>query len=980
MYLSHNLLLIGLCLIMALLGFKPSEPYLSNYLVCNKSTNIDICNSKTSSSSCSEETVCIWTEISAATDGSTSSYSCELKECSSLDVDTCNDDDYNYCIVDGHTCIDDECYKSFTIDEVNNEIYTVAVYAYLPLLLLLGCVAEIFSYRSAILLGIMGRVVTRFLLLYSDSLTEMQIMQVAYSSGTAAEDIYMAFVLKVLPLSYYQTATSLVKTSGHISHMTSGILGDILVAQLGTSLTTLFIISTVSVSLAFLLSLFIIVPVEGAKLTNMNNSDANFDDNNNGNKNNFFGMTHTNTTGVNVVNPLLDTSSTTTINTCRNGVYTKVSSDEPIKDGHHLLEEGSDLPRDTNGRLKTIYNQPLNDMNSEYQHEHHKHRRDGGGANVANHASHALDPDLANSTGYNYHFNYTFRRYKTQEGSLPSFGSGYLPTTNVKNEPLSVTLRYQFQIMLVAYFGEETVGNPQAYDNNNNNHNNEYYNTNKDHHLKNDKNIHSVESPLLNPAYTTFAHGNGNPNPVYVQGNDMSGILPRPNPNVSSSHSSNSLSNSSGSSGDSGDSDTGIVDKIHDRNEQLSLPSQILEKRNVTNIHSDNKEVRTNGVRVNHDLFSAPSQLRGGVGAIIDEPSTNTTSNIVSPLIDGDADLVRVAALWCLGNACFMTLYNYEISIYMDMNNGSDKWNGSVMAVMLLLGSAGAALPALKYVNTLLNGDSDLDNNNDNNDDDEDDDEDARIKRKSNKASIHGVDVDVGVGRINKRKKRTARKVVVTIVAVIAAVILLLFVAAWSVIVSCASLALFFMCWNFITVVFYAWLGTAVNETQVLYNQRQLEQQQKQMQLQLEYYEGRRKDSTGINDSDPDGSIVGLPINLGDAEDAADMSLHQTRNSSSSTSFIRSNSQYSVAPQRGFTRTQRQAPFSVAIVTMVAISALLQVVLTSTLFSGLQMTVHSASWLICVVYAGAAALYLLANLSDVMVMISKRCCRTNIDR
>jgi hypothetical protein len=42
--------------------------------------------------------------------------------------------------------------------------------------LVLGPYAELFSYRVAILFGISGRVVTRFLLIYGTSLLDMYVM------------------------------------------------------------------------------------------------------------------------------------------------------------------------------------------------------------------------------------------------------------------------------------------------------------------------------------------------------------------------------------------------------------------------------------------------------------------------------------------------------------------------------------------------------------------------------------------------------------------------------------------------------------------------------------------------------------------------------------------------------------------------------------------------------------------------------------
>ena len=41
---------------------------------------------------------------------------------------------------------------------------------------------------------------------------------------------------------------------------------------------------------------------------------------------------------------------------------------------------------------------------------------------------------------------------------------------------------------------------------------------------------------------------------------------------------------------------------------------------------------------------------------------------------------------------CTQTLYDYEVAIYAELN-GSNEWNGSVLAVMLVAGTVGALLP-----------------------------------------------------------------------------------------------------------------------------------------------------------------------------------------------------------------------------------------------------------------------------------------------
>lgn len=172
-----------LCVFISLLSFKPSEPYLTQYLLCNKDTQQQYC-SFSSPTSCENNAPCQW---------DTSSLSCGIVPCSNVSLSNCGNDEYDYCYRDGNSCKNVYCYKHFTDDQVNNEIYPWSTYAYLPFLLVLGPFAELVSYRIAILFGILGRVVTRILLIFGNSLFEMQIMQV---------DSYVFRHVAVIKLNY----------------------------------------------------------------------------------------------------------------------------------------------------------------------------------------------------------------------------------------------------------------------------------------------------------------------------------------------------------------------------------------------------------------------------------------------------------------------------------------------------------------------------------------------------------------------------------------------------------------------------------------------------------------------------------------------------------------------------------------------------------------------------------------------------------
>lgn len=254
--------LIGLCSFIWFLSFKPSEPYLSQFLICNELTQADDCqNSYFSPQDCDDAGICKW---------SSSSISCDLVPCSNFTLTECDSADSissSYCVpslsANGQvdSCVNSFCDKQFTEDQVNNDIYPWSTYAYLPFLCILGPLAELFSYRFAILIGISGRVMTRFLLIYGDSLLAMQFMQVVYSMGTAAEDVFSAYVYYMVPHVYYTDITSYVKASALLSCVLSGILGDILVTQFESSLSTLMIISAVCVCLGFLIGFFALRPM-----------------------------------------------------------------------------------------------------------------------------------------------------------------------------------------------------------------------------------------------------------------------------------------------------------------------------------------------------------------------------------------------------------------------------------------------------------------------------------------------------------------------------------------------------------------------------------------------------------------------------------------------------------------------------------------------------------------------------------------------
>lgn len=263
---AHKHAIIGFCLFISLISFKPSEPYLSEYLTCNLTDQKAKCRKAASDAeSCNsvQGGTCKWNKFSMGT-GSTET-TCDVKSCSTV-IQGCGmvDNAFRHCKTDKTSglCTDMTCYKLFTESQVNNEIYPWSSYAYLPLLLILGSAAEVFSYRYTIIFGIMGRLATRYLLLFGNSLIEMQIMQLTYSLGSAAEDVFKAYVYYAVPEHKYQEATSYIAASALLSSVFAGLTADFLVVSSGVSLEVLMIISACFVTAGTVVSFTVIQPPE----------------------------------------------------------------------------------------------------------------------------------------------------------------------------------------------------------------------------------------------------------------------------------------------------------------------------------------------------------------------------------------------------------------------------------------------------------------------------------------------------------------------------------------------------------------------------------------------------------------------------------------------------------------------------------------------------------------------------------------------
>jgi hypothetical protein len=123
--------------------------------------------------------------------------------------------------------------RGYTEDEVDNQIFPVATYATLAALLLITPLSErVFRYKWAIVLGSLARLVTRGLLLFArpGDVPAMQAMQVFYGIGVACETVLYGYIYTKATASEFSFMSSLTHASMLVSHLSSALLGQLLVS------------------------------------------------------------------------------------------------------------------------------------------------------------------------------------------------------------------------------------------------------------------------------------------------------------------------------------------------------------------------------------------------------------------------------------------------------------------------------------------------------------------------------------------------------------------------------------------------------------------------------------------------------------------------------------------------------------------------------------------------------------------------------
>jgi hypothetical protein len=140
--------------------------------------------------------------------------------------------------------------KHLSDDVVNDQVYPVSTYAYLPALILAAPFAEVVGYKWSILLASLCSLGTRTLLLFGEGTGMMQWMQVLYSLGMVSETLIVSYVFRVVGRDSYPRVVAASQVAFFISQTLSGVLGDVMTQALGFPLVSTFWVSFAAVALA----------------------------------------------------------------------------------------------------------------------------------------------------------------------------------------------------------------------------------------------------------------------------------------------------------------------------------------------------------------------------------------------------------------------------------------------------------------------------------------------------------------------------------------------------------------------------------------------------------------------------------------------------------------------------------------------------------------------------------------------------------
>ncbi|XP_036767266.2 thiamine transporter 2-like [Manis pentadactyla] len=139
-------------------------------------------------------------------------------------------------------------------------IFPVWTYSYLVLLLPVFILTDYIRYKPVIVLQGISFIVTWLLLLFGQGVKAMQAVEFFYGMVSATEVAYYAYIYSVVSPEHYQRVSGCCRSVTLVAYTAASVLAQLLVSLANLSYFYLNVITLASVSVAFLVSLSLLMP------------------------------------------------------------------------------------------------------------------------------------------------------------------------------------------------------------------------------------------------------------------------------------------------------------------------------------------------------------------------------------------------------------------------------------------------------------------------------------------------------------------------------------------------------------------------------------------------------------------------------------------------------------------------------------------------------------------------------------------------
>lgn len=296
------------------------------------------------------------------------------------------------------------------------------------------------------------------------------------------------------------------------------------------------------------------------------------------------------------------------------------------------------------------------------------------------------------------------------------------------------------------------------------------------------------------------------------------------------------------------------------------------------------------------------------------------------------SDSLLLLLLTSVFPAPLQTLYDYEVSIFQELQGQNSSWNGSVLAVMLVAGSVGAMIPAMEVdpVTWILRW--------------------VHWRcgcRQDTRAPTDEAAVATATRSVENDEAEVTMTSRIMLALVVAIFALVGFVSAWEVARSVTCLSLFFSAWQYITVIVFSQFATYLRSAEAT-------QQTTTTRATTTATTVHRMAHSAVDDDTTDDTTNPIAAVLSDTATARATTIA----TATATAAVDTND---VDP-----------PYSLALVLIIAMNVVVQIIIQVLLFTVLEQSLYNACANMVWIFVVAAVVYILCTCGQYGLSVYRR--------